>query len=109
MIFDAREIPSGTVLKTDVAIVGAGAASIALACELQNQNLDVVLLESGGLRIDTDTQDLARSEVDDPIHYGPPHLFCQRCFGGHTSLWNGGCAPYDDIDFQVRPHVPFSG
>jgi flavin-dependent dehydrogenase len=46
---DAREVPAGVVLETDVCVVGAGAAGITLARELASAPFGVVVLESGGL------------------------------------------------------------
>ena len=48
MILDGRRLESGSQLVTDVCIIGAGQAGIALASELDGSGLDVCLLESGG-------------------------------------------------------------
>jgi choline dehydrogenase-like flavoprotein len=58
MLIDARGIPTGTVVRTDVAIVGAGAAGITLALELAAKGLAVCLLESGGTQPDWANQSL---------------------------------------------------
>ena len=50
MIDDLRRLEDGADLETDVCVVGAGAAGIALAREFLAGGTRVVLLESGGLR-----------------------------------------------------------
>jgi choline dehydrogenase-like flavoprotein len=60
MFIDALSVPTGTVIETEVCIVGAGAAGISLAREFTNSSFRVVLLESGGTELETATQDLAR-------------------------------------------------
>jgi choline dehydrogenase-like flavoprotein len=109
MTLDALELPQGYEVECDVCIVGAGAAGITIAHELRSEHLNVVLLESGGARFETRTQDLARGVVTGPSKHAPLHKYRQRRFGGTTTVWGGRCAPYDAIDFETRPEVPYSG
>ena len=108
MLIDARTIPSGSVLSTDVVIVGAGAAGITLARALAAQRIDIALLESGGLDFDAQSQDLARGDS-----IGAPYVALEaarlRFFGGTTNHWYGACWPLLPIDFEVRPGIPHSG
>ena len=46
---DARNIPDGSVLQTDVCILGAGTHGISLAREFVGARESVLMLESGGL------------------------------------------------------------
>ena len=32
-----------------------------------------------------------------------------RIVGGTSHTWSGRCAPFDEIDFEMRDWVPFSG
>ncbi len=64
MISDARDIPDGSTITTDICIIGAGAAGVTLGCELAGSGLDVCILESGGLELEADSQELSRGEVD---------------------------------------------
>lgn len=109
MITDAHSVqPAGTILEADVCIVGAGAAGITLAREFVNSRLDVVLLESGALEPDSETQNLyAGSNVGH--RYFDPVLCRLRYFGGTTNHWGGWCAPLDPIDFESREAFPYSG
>ena len=58
MFVDARSVPPGTVIETEVCIVGAGAAGITLAREFINSGFRVALLESGDVDFQDKTQDL---------------------------------------------------
>lgn len=109
MITDAADIAEGASLSADVCIVGAGAAGITLALELAGSGLEVLLLESGGLRAERDTQKLYQGAVADERLHAPPHRFRQRRFGGSTTIWGGRCVPLDEIDFERREYVPNSG
>jgi choline dehydrogenase-like flavoprotein len=106
---DARRLGDTHNLKADVCIVGAGAAGITLALELADSGLGVLLLESGGLKAERDTQRLYEGAVADERLHSPPHRFRQRRFGGSTTVWGGRCVPFDPIDFEARDYIPYSG
>lgn len=108
LFLDARNVADGTVIETDVAIVGAGAAGITVARELAHQPFRVCLLESGGLEFDKGTQLLAEGESTG-LPYYPLEATRLRYFGGTTNHWGGWCRPLDVIDFQARAWVPYSG
>ena len=109
MLLDGRRVARGSTIECDVCIVGAGAAGITVANELDGRPERVVLLESGGLERSRAAQELNAGEVADPRHHGPLDGYRVRRFGGTSTVWGGWCAPFDDVDFQVRPHVPYSG
>lgn len=108
MLINSRTLPEATSLEADIAIVGGGAVGIAIAREFIGGDLRVVLLESGGLDYDNDTQDLYAGEVS-----GNPCIALDasrlRYLGGTSNHWAGYCRPLDDIDFTHRPWVPHSG
>jgi choline dehydrogenase-like flavoprotein len=113
-IVDARELPNGTVIQTDVCIVGSGAAGITVARELAGTQHDVVVLESGAFEPDEPTQDLYRGEVvgEPLLNYTTPkelHEVRLRLFGGSTHHWAGYCRPLQTIDFETRSHLAVSG
>jgi 2-polyprenyl-6-methoxyphenol hydroxylase-like FAD-dependent oxidoreductase len=58
MFIDLRVIPDGTDITSEICIVGAGAAGITLARELNGSGLTCALLESGGTEFDSRTQQL---------------------------------------------------
>jgi choline dehydrogenase-like flavoprotein len=108
MIVDARALPSGTVIETEVCIVGAGAAGISIARALKDASFRVTLLESGGMEFDRDTQDLYNGEsIGQPFQ--DLTVSRLRFFGGTTNHWGGYCLPLDPIDFEPRDDFPNHG
>ncbi|WP_026103538.1 GMC oxidoreductase [Pseudanabaena sp. PCC 6802] len=117
MMIDARSLPPDEVLETHVCIIGAGPAGITLAREFANQDFQVCLLESGGLEFDPEVQSLsAGTVIGDP--YPEVSSTRLRQFGGTSHTWEGQngykeygfrCLPLDEIDFEQRDWVPYSG
>jgi choline dehydrogenase-like flavoprotein len=109
MFIDARSVPAGTVVETEVCIVGAGAAGITLAREFTNASFRVILLESGGAEPEQATQDLyAGSDIGRPYDIFPVSRL--RYFGGTTNHWGGvWCDMPSSLDFEMRESVPYSG
>jgi choline dehydrogenase-like flavoprotein len=117
---DARAVPSGSVVESDVCIVGAGAAGITIARDLVGGRARVCLLESGDLAMDPATQELYRgvfgqrlASSGGAVVDGRPYAALEstrlRYFGGATNHWEGWCAPLTAIDFEARSWVPHSG
>ncbi|MFZ0553253.1 MAG: GMC oxidoreductase [Steroidobacteraceae bacterium] len=94
-------------LKARVCIIGAGAAGIALACELDGAPFSVLLIEAGGLHA-TGLEAQQYSGDATPPHPDPVQ-FRRIAFGGTTALWGGRCVALDPLDLQSRPHVANSG
>lgn len=110
MHVDGLELESGATFESDVCVVGAGAAGIAIAKRLAGTSLDVCLLESGGFDSGNGAQDQDLYEGKNTgLSYYPLSEARARRFGGSTNLWGGYCAPLDPIVFQERPWVPHSG
>lgn len=116
MELDARTAADGLTLETDVCIVGAGPAGLALAWALQSSGMGVVLIESGRHGRDRAADDLNRGDsLGDPY----PDLMAarSRTIGGTSAIWNtmvGGMphakyVPLDRIDFERRDWIPESG
>ena len=106
MLIDGRTIAQGTTLKTDVCIVGAGAAGLTLAQEFDRAPFSVLLLESGGFKEELAIQSLADGTTEDSYPFMESRA---RQFGGTTTRWSGVCIPLDASDFQYRPWLPHSG
>jgi choline dehydrogenase-like flavoprotein len=109
MIQDALQLEDNASIATDICIVGAGAAGITLALELAGTGVSVLVLESGGSKLEKRTQRLYEGAVVDERLHSPPHRYRQRRFGGTTTIWGGRCAPFDEIDFEARDYMPLSG
>lgn len=117
MFIDARIIPENETIETEVCIVGAGPAGITLAREIATTDFRVILLESGGLDFDQNTQSLSQGESVDN-HFDT--LESQRCFqfGGTANFWKIRIGnnvigvryvPLDKVDFEKRDWLPYSG
>ncbi len=108
MFLDARSVPTGSVVETELCIVGAGAAGITLAREFAAAGFRVALLESGGMEIEAETQELYEGR-----DIGRPYLDLTACrlryYGGTTNHWAGWCLPLDEIDFEEREGLPRRG
>ncbi len=105
---DARQIPDGTELTPDLAIIGGGPAGITLALALANTPIKMLLLESGGVEFDAATQALYAGE-ESGVRYIPLDATRLRYLGGGTNHWGGWSRPLDRIDFERRDWLPFSG
>ena len=107
MFIDARQLDDGSAVTADVAIIGAGAFGITLARALRGSGREVVLIESGGLDFDGDTQALYEG-VTQGIAYNLDTARL-RYFGGSTNHWGGWCRPIEAHDFEEKAWVPYSG
>ncbi|MFN3227346.1 MAG: GMC oxidoreductase [Hyphomicrobiales bacterium] len=102
MFMDLRTLEADADLNAPVCIVGAGAAGITMALELEAKGIGVLLLESGGFRYENDTQALYEGALAG--HQNTDLTYSRlREFGGTTGQWTGLCAPLDPIDFEARP------
>lgn len=108
MLTDARTSSSDSDrrLATDVCVVGGGIAGITIARELARAGIDVVVLESGGLSGDSETDDLNEGEGGD-YYFGSHHR--SRFLGGGSNCWSGWSRPLEPEDFAHRSWVPDSG
>jgi choline dehydrogenase-like flavoprotein len=105
-----------TRLEADICVIGAGPAGLTLARELIGLNATVLVLESGGLRAESQIQRLNEGAViGDP--YAGLHRTRHRQVGGTAHTWNtrvlgrpgAKYVPLDSVDFEERSHVPYSG
>ena len=103
------QVVDGEPLDADICIVGAGAAGISLAVKLRDSGLNILIVESGGLRHEAPIQALYSGHVTDSQLHAAPDRFRRRQFGGSIVLWGGRCVPFDPIDFEPRCYIPHSG
>lgn len=109
MLLDAKTVPDGQMLSADVCIVGAGAAGITLAKELEATGKSIILLEAGGKTRAGESQALYQGALNDSVRHVPLDQARYRQLGGTTSLWGGRCLPFDSLDFDRRDWVSYSG
>lgn len=106
---DISEFSAEARLDCDVCIIGSGPAGATIARELSNSRLKVTLLESGGFERQAGAD--ALNEIE---NIGWPRIMDQwlvrnRIIGGSSHTWSGRCVPFDEIDFEARGWVPYSG
>jgi choline dehydrogenase-like flavoprotein len=105
---DARHEEAGSVIETDLCIIGSGAAGITIAREFIGSSIRVCLLEAGGLSIDPEVAD--RSAIDSVgREYVSKDSTRLRLFGGSTNHWGGHCVPLQPIDFEKLDWINYSG
>lgn len=107
--FDLRQMDENSLIETDLCIVGSGPAGLSIAKEFEGSNIEVLVLESGGLDKEADTQslyDIENTGAPIPLDQESSRL---RIYGGTSHVWTGRCAPFDDIDFEQRSWVAYSG
>jgi hypothetical protein len=117
LIIDARDVSNGKTVSSDICIVGAGVAGLALASELRDRKFRVSIIECGGIEPDKPTQALFWGESIGQPYF--PLASTRACgYGGTSHRWlinllNGQLGVrlrgMDSIDFEKRDWVPYSG
>ena len=94
-----RELP-----RCDVAIIGAGAAGITMALELEKSGLSVIILEGGYRDFTQLSQDRYQGEVSTGPGFTYPDLdvWRLRYLGGTTNHWTGWCRRIEENVFGQR-------
>lgn len=93
-------------LNADVCIIGSGPAGLSIAAQFIGTNIKICVLESGGLSPDPADERLSAFES---VGVQRVEGTRRRAFGGTSWAWTGQCGVMDEIDYQARPWVPFSG
>ena len=100
--------PPPEEISCDVCIVGTGPVGIALALECERHGLKVLALEAGGTKSNW-WERTNNARIQDPATHVALHRATRLAFGGTSWAWSGACVRFDDLDFQSREYVPFSG
>lgn len=112
MLIDANDLGDGANLTTDLCIIGAGAAGVAIADAFKDSSVSILLLESGGLSSEDATQALYEGSYGGNVP-GITAAYLRssrlRQYGGTTNFWGGYCRPLDASDFEQRGWVANSG
>ncbi len=121
MFNDINEFKNGEIFESDICVVGGGAAGIDIARFFNGKNKSVLLIESGNLSFDPETQKLYEIKcIGKGIRNGGydfnSHLKSEfknesriRQFGGTTNIWSGKWKILDPIDLKQRDWIPNSG
>jgi choline dehydrogenase-like flavoprotein len=129
-ITNLNDFKNNHQFKADVLIVGTGPAGITIARELYKSGLKIIIAESGNIEAEAASEELNNVEsTGDPStpaqvakrkafhghgiklwsHENQPYGVRCRLIGGASVAWGGKSAPFDALDFQVRPWVANSG
>src|SRR5687768_7055434 len=124
MIRDGRDIPTGTVLSTQVCIIGSGPAGITAAWQLQKAGIKVILIEGSRQYASykdswPDKVQLYNGEANGLLATNEPEFLIlpyvdhqstawerERFYGGTSTHWGGQSRPEDPIDLEGRPGFP---
>lgn len=129
-INDLSELGEVSAIRCDVLIIGGGPAGLTVARGLAGLKRDILILESGGLSEDKES-DALNAVVADADNWTPAQAqrrvdlhgtqtkfwnhdeqgFGMRCrgLGGSTAAWAGKSASFDSTDFAARSWVANSG
>ena len=109
MIIAPKKYKAGTIIETDICIIGGGPAAISLALSFLNQHFKIIILAGGSWKEKSRHRELNKGIIDPAGSHEPLEENRRRVFGGGTSVWGGRCVPFDPIDFEKRSWVPHSG
>jgi len=109
MIIAPKKYKEGTIIETDICIIGGGPAAISLALSFLNQHSKIIILAGGSWKEKSRHRELNKGIIDPSSSHEPLEENRKRVFGGGTAVWGGRCVPFDPIDFEKRSWVPHSG
>ena len=108
-IVDLNGYQANALFEADLCIVGSGPAGLSIANEFVGSDIRVLILEGGGAVDEPDTQALYDIQNTGAHRQIDQYLLRRRILGGSSHIWTGRCAPFDDIDFEQRSWIPWSG
>ena len=112
MLLDIADLEPVATFAADLCVVGGGPAGLSIARELSSSRLRVVVLESGGLELDGETQHLYSGPCRGTLLAGLSGYLATsrlRYLGGASNHWQGWCRRHDALDYEVRDWVLESG
>lgn len=129
-IKNLSDVPAGDVLKTDLLIIGGGAAGLSIAREFFDTSIEVLIAESGDVNetdeherlnevefqsktVETKWDERRRDYITHQTKKWSADVqrFGTRCrgLGGSTAAWAGKSAAFTEIDYRERDWVNASG
>ena len=124
MIRNGKDIADGTVIQTQVCIIGSGPAGITAAWYLQKAGIKVTLIEGSRDFHNVleaswpDKEILYNGTADGLFTSNEPEFLIrpypgntspserERIFGGTSAHWGGQSRPLDPVTFEKRPGFP---
>ena len=105
MIVDARSVPPGSIIETEVCIIGGGAAGITSRGNLSMRRFASPSSRAAAWSWMRRPNNSTRPEYRRVVSgFDNSRL---RFFGGTTNHWGGWCLPLDAIDFERRDDLPY--
>ena len=108
MLFNLEQGPIPSQRKYDVCIAGAGPAGISLALSIARARHSVLLLEAGDLEPTESSREHYRGTIVGTPYF-PLDTTRVRCLGGSSGHWTGWCRGLDDVDFERKSYLSYSG
>lgn len=102
-IFDLENSDVASAFSCETVIIGAGAVGITMAAELARRGHDVILLEAGGVSLESQSQGIFTNARSSGFNLTGLHSGRFRLLGGTTNFWGGQLVPFDPIVFEGRP------
>ena len=89
-------------LKHPVIIIGSGPAGITTALKLEQNKINSLIIEAGGIQPDKNTLEYLKGEVVGD-NYPDLSTIRLRQFGGTSGTWGGNCNSFKKDDFDKWP------
>ena len=89
-------------IKHPVIIIGSGPAGITTALKLEQNKINSLIIEAGGIQPDENTSEYLRGEVVGD-NYPDLSTIRLRQFGGTSGIWGGNCNSFRKDDFDEWP------
>ena len=107
LIIEYRDVTCPPDIATDICIIGAGVAGLAIAREFIGTSIDVCVVAGGGPQADDEYQALYQGTSLGSPEFDPATSRL-RAYGGTCNLWGRGCIPLGTA-LDDREWVPHSG
>jgi len=106
MLINSSDLKEGSVIETEICIIGSGAAGLSIASEFKGTNRSIAILESGAPDFQKEVQALNKVTCTGRNVKATSRF---RQFGGSTTAWSGKWLPLNQYDFKAKPWIAYSG
>ncbi|MDC0619442.1 GMC family oxidoreductase [Candidatus Pelagibacter ubique] len=109
MIIESKSINDKHIFKADLCLIGSGPANLTIVHHLRNTKLKIIIIPGGKFNSDKQNQSLYKGIIGKNSSHEPLLKNRHREFGGSGNYWGGRCVPLDEIDFNKRKWIKYSG